>query len=111
MQSGGAKNILDVRKPTEFVSHHVAGAQNFPLDYINRNMNRLDANETYYVHCLSGYRSVITASILKSRGFHHIIDIEQGWKGIEETDIPLSNYACPTELPQEKIDEAISAVI
>ena len=51
--------VLDVRKPTEFLSHHMVDAINFPLDYINKNMDRLDRNEKYYLHCLGGYRSVI----------------------------------------------------
>ncbi|MCB0554341.1 MAG: MBL fold metallo-hydrolase [Phaeodactylibacter sp.] len=110
IQRGSVKKLLDVRKPTEYISQHALGALNFPLDYINNNMYRLDRNEEYYLHCLGGYRSMITASILKARGFHNVIDTTGGWHAIEVADIQLSEYACPTTLSQEVIDQAIEAV-
>jgi hydroxyacylglutathione hydrolase len=105
-----ADQILDVRKPTEYLSQHVRGAQNFPLDYINKNMHHLQRDETYYLHCLGGYRSMITASILKARGYDRIVDIDKGWHAIEESEIPLSDFICPTTIDQAVIDEAIEAV-
>jgi len=110
LTTGQVRNLLDVRKPTEYLTQHVSVADNFPLDYINKNMNRLQRQQTYYLHCLGGYRSLITASILKSRGYHNIVDIVGGWRAIEETDAPLSEYACPTTISQDTIDEAIEAV-
>lgn len=109
-EAGQIENVLDVRKPTEFLSQHMEDAENFPLDYINKNMNRLERDETYYAHCLGGYRSMITASILKARGFENIINIEGGWRAIEASDLPKSDYVCPTTLSQEVIDEALEAV-
>ena len=103
--------VLDVRKPSEFLAQHIVDATNFPLDYINQNMDRLDREETYFLHCLGGYRSMITASILRSRGFRHLVDIKKGWRAIEAVDIPKTEYLCPTTLPQEKIDEAIASVL
>lgn len=111
MEDGLAGTVLDVRKPTEFLSQHVIGATNFPLDYINRNFNRLSHNETYYLHCQGGYRSMITVSILKSRGYHNIVDVRQGWKAIEQTTVPKTEYICPTTLEQEVLDEAVTAVV
>ena len=102
--------VLDVRKPTEFLSQHVIGATNFPLDYINKNMDRLDRNETYYLHCLGGYRSMITASILQARGYRNLIDVKEGWKAIEESAVPKTEHVCPTKMAQEVIDEAVAAV-
>ena len=110
LHQGIVENVLDVRKPTEYITQHVVGAQNFPLDYINKNMARIQRNNTYYLHCLGGFRSMITASILKSRGFNNVIDIQGGWRTIEESSTPLTEYACPTTIPQEEIDKAIEAV-
>ncbi len=103
--------IVDVRKPKEFLSQHVEGATNFPLDYINQNMGRLDRSGKYYLYCLGGYRSVITASILKARGIHNLVNIEEGWRGIEASNTPKTAYTCPTELPQEVIDAAVKEVV
>ena len=105
-----AGQVLDVRKPTEFLAQHLENARNFPLDYINSNMNRISKKDTYFLHCLGGYRSMITASILKARGFDNIIDIKGGWRAIEASDIPKTDYVCPTTIEQELLDEAIAAV-
>jgi len=103
--------VLDVRKPTEFLAQHIMGGTNIPLDYLNANMNKLDKNRTYYIHCAGGYRSMIAASILKARGFQNLVNIEKGLKGIAETEvIELSTYVCPTTLPQEYIDQAVAKV-
>ena len=92
----GELNIMDVRKPGEYEAEHVEEAENIPLDYINDLMDKIDDNKTYHVHCAGGYRSVIAASILKSRGYHNLVDIAGGFKAISETSVPTTNYVCPT---------------
>ncbi|MEO6346350.1 MAG: MBL fold metallo-hydrolase [Aquaticitalea sp.] len=91
-------NILDVRKDGEFASSHLENAQHFALDDINQNMNHLDKEKTYYVHCAGGYRSVIAASILKARGFDQVVDIAGGFGAIKKTDLPLTDFVCPSTL-------------
>lgn len=90
--------IVDVRKPGEFVAEHVDGAISFPLDYINSNMNELDKDQNYIVHCQGGYRSVIAESILKSRGFHNLVDVKGGFAAIAKTGIKRTDYVCPTTI-------------
>ena len=91
---------MDVRKDGEYASMHLNmdGLQHFALDYINHQMNQIDANKTYYIHCAGGYRSVIAASILKARGFHNIIDISGGFAALEKTDLSMSEFVCPSTL-------------
>jgi hydroxyacylglutathione hydrolase len=92
-------NILDVRRKSEYDSEHIIDAQNFPLDYINKNMSEVDRNKKYYVHCAGGYRSMIAASILKARGFENVIDINGGFNAIKETGkVAMTDYVCPTTL-------------
>ncbi|SEQ87654.1 Glyoxylase, beta-lactamase superfamily II [Hyunsoonleella jejuensis] len=92
--------VLDVRKDGEYKSEHLQGdnVQHFALDYINDNMNTIDKNETYFLHCAGGYRSVIAASILKARGFNNLIDIAGGFGAIKKTDLPTTDFVCPTTL-------------
>jgi len=90
--------ILDVRKDGEFASSHIETAQHFALDYINTQMDKVDRDATYYVHCAGGYRSVIAASILKARGYHNLIDIAGGFGAIKTTDLPVTDYVCPSTL-------------
>ena len=112
MAAGEVDNLIDVRKPTEFISQHALAAENIPLDYINNNMHKLSPQHTYYLHCGGGYRSMVFASILRARGFENLIDIKGGWKAIEaQANIAKTDFACPTGIPQEVIDEAIANAI
>lgn len=91
--------ILDVRKASEYKSEHVKGTVNLPLDFINDSMSAIEKDKTYYVHCAGGYRSMIFASILKARGFDHLIDVKGGFKEIKESgQFKLTEYTIPTTL-------------
>ena len=92
-------NILDVRKASEYKSEHVKGTINVPLDFINDSMAAIQKDKTYYVHCAGGYRSMIFVSILKARGFDHLIDVKGGFKEIKESgQFKLTEYSIPTSL-------------
>ncbi|MEM6719461.1 MAG: MBL fold metallo-hydrolase [Bacteroidota bacterium] len=91
-------SVFDVRRESEFTSEHILDANNTPLDYINSHLAEFPKSETFYVHCAGGYRSVIAASILKSRGIHNLINVEGGFKAIKETTIPVSEFVCPSSL-------------
>jgi rhodanese-related sulfurtransferase len=41
---------------------------------------------------------MIAASILKSRGFENVVNVQEGFKGIKETKIPVTDYVCPSTL-------------
>ncbi len=89
-------NILDVRKPGEWSGEHINSAQHFALDYINGNMDKIDKKKRYYLHCRSGYRSTIAASILKSRGFENIANIQGMFDEIVDSNIPTTDFTCPS---------------
>ena len=90
--------VFDVRKENEFISEHIASAQNTPLDLLNDYLDRFPENQPFYIHCAAGYRSVIAASILKKRGIHNLIDIQGGFKAIKETKIKLMDHVCPSTI-------------
>ena len=93
--------VVDVRKNSEYQSQHVNGDNvlNIPLDFINNRMEEFPKEETMYLHCAGGYRSVIAASILKSRGYDNMVNVEGGFKAIEEGGLlPVSEYVCPSTL-------------
>ena len=91
-------HLLDVRKESEYDSQHIEGAENFPLDFINKNMNKLDRNTPYYLYCQGGYRSMITASILKARGFEKLVNIKGGFNALKQTQLLLTEYYEPVTL-------------
>ncbi len=91
--------VLDVRRKSEFDAEHVVGAQNLPLDFINKLMDEVERDRTYLVHCAGGYRSVIAISILKARGFDKLINVAGGYNAIKASGkVAVTQY-------QEQITE------
>jgi glyoxylase-like metal-dependent hydrolase (beta-lactamase superfamily II)/rhodanese-related sulfurtransferase len=90
--------VFDVRKPGEYLSEHLPDAKSTPLDFINEHMNEFPTGTPFYMHCAGGYRSVIAASILKSRGIQNLIDVRGGFGAIKESGMKVSDYVCPSTL-------------
>ncbi len=90
--------LFDVRRETEYLSEHLLSAKNIPLSNLNDHLAMLPKEQTFYIHCAGGYRSMIAASILKSRGYHNIIDIAGGYGSLSKTNIKASDFVCPTTL-------------
>ena len=82
-------NLLDVRKASEFATQHINGAVNYPLDFINK-QQPLESNQKYYLHCASGFRSVIAATIFKSRGIDQVVNVRDGFNAMSTMDVPLT---------------------
>ena len=98
LEKGEMEKPVDVRKQTEYQSEHVVGVENFPLDWIHQNFAEIDPSKKYYLHCQSGYRSLIAASIFKANGVENVTDVRGGFNDIKETKAPLTDYVCPTTL-------------
>ena len=94
----GKPNIIDVRKPGEYTAEHVDGAKSIPLDFINSEMSSFPKDEPFIIHCAGGYRSMIAASILKSRGFDNFKEVAGGYGAISKTNVPRTDYVCPSTL-------------
>jgi glyoxylase-like metal-dependent hydrolase (beta-lactamase superfamily II)/rhodanese-related sulfurtransferase len=75
-------HVLDVRKPGEYEAEHLDMSLSRPLDYINEWTTEINPKETYYIHCAGGYRSMITASILKARGVEQVVNVAGGYNAI-----------------------------
>jgi glyoxylase-like metal-dependent hydrolase (beta-lactamase superfamily II)/rhodanese-related sulfurtransferase len=91
-------NTIDVRKPTEFEAEHLESVTSAPLHELNQHMSAFKSGENNYIHCAGGYRSMIAASIAKSRGIHNVIDIAGGYSAISKTSLPKTNFVCPSTL-------------
>ena len=90
--------VFDVRKESEFNSEHLVDANSTPLSELNEHLYEFPKDETFYVHCAGGYRSVIAASILKSRGYHNFVDIGGGFGALKNSGVEVTDYVCPTTL-------------
>jgi len=78
--------VLDVRKYTEFTDGHVKNAVNLPLAEMRdvAQIAQFEETQNIYIHCESGYRSVIAASLLKRQDYHNLRNILGGWVKIKE---------------------------
>lgn len=71
--------ILDVRSSSEHKQAHVSGALNIPFHDIQERIKELDKDTEVWIHCASGYRASVVASILHAHGFDVVLindDIE-----------------------------------
>ncbi len=78
--------VIDVRKENEFAEGHVKDAKNIPLnDMVDvAQIASVEEGQNIYLHCGSGYRSTIAASLLKKHGYHNIRNVIGGWSKIKE---------------------------
>jgi rhodanese-related sulfurtransferase len=80
-------HVVDVRRDGEFAAEHVEGARHAPLQAMPRQLAAFAAEEPNYVHCASGYRSMIAASLLKARGYHNVVEVAGGFNAIKKTSV------------------------
>ena len=98
LRNSSEVKVIDVRKTGEFQSERIVDAESMPLAALNAHLAGVPKEGKFFVHCLSGYRSLIALSILKSRGYHNGVNVLGGFTAIKETDAPLSDYVCPSSL-------------
>jgi rhodanese-related sulfurtransferase len=97
-KEGKKLNIIDTRRESEYDSEHIEGSGILTLDTIEQHLDELDKENTYYLYCLTGYRSASLISILRKFGYSNLINVEGGMEALKETDVPFSEYVCPTTL-------------
>lgn len=88
--------VIDVRKFGEFADGHVSEAINIPLSEMVdiAQIAQLEEDQNIYIHCGSGYRSVIAASLIKRQGYHNLRNVVGGWANIkEQKNIPTQKEA------------------
>ena len=66
--------IVDVRSPAEFISGHVDGSVNIPLQQLAERAKELDPKKAILLCCASGSRSGVAISILKNKGFANVVN-------------------------------------
>ena len=91
--NAGPLQVFDVRKQSEWDAGHLEHAHLVSLQFLNDHLAGFSKSEPNYIHCQSGYRSMVAASILKARGYHNVIDVASGYNAIKKTDLPSSAYA------------------
>ncbi|MFN6038631.1 MAG: MBL fold metallo-hydrolase [Bacteroidota bacterium] len=94
----GKNKVFDIRKESEYAAQHVDQAYSRPLAYINDWIKDINPNEHFFMHCAGGYRSMIAASILQSRGYRNFTEIAGGFNAISKTKLPVSDFVCQSKI-------------
>ena len=85
--------VIDVRDPDEYEIAHVAGVPQIPLGSLPQRFTELDPNQTIYIHCKSGVRSMKALKFLKEQGFKYVKSVKGGisaWS--DEIDHSVPKY-------------------
>jgi hydroxyacylglutathione hydrolase len=79
--------VLDVRRPDEWRAGHLARAVHVPFWEIESRAAEVPAGEVW-VHCASGFRASIGASILGRAG-RQVVHVDDDWENAARAGLPL----------------------
>lgn len=82
--------LIDVRQTSEYGDSHIPGALNIPLHELAERIAEVPANEVW-VHCGSGYRASIAASIL-DRSHHDVVLIDDTFDNAKSNDLASDTW-------------------
>ena len=73
--------VLDVRRDDEWSTNHLDGAVHVPLDQLDDRLSEIPDGQVW-VHCASGYRASIAASLLDRAG-RRVVLIDDDWTSVQ----------------------------
>ena len=80
--------VLDVRRADEFAAAHLEGAVNVPLHELLTRMDEVPAG-TVWVHCGSGYRAGVAASLIQRAGGSPV-HVDAGFGDAQDAGLPIT---------------------
>lgn len=86
---GWSVHVLDVRGDDEWAEGHVEGAQHIPLYELDARMHEVPGDRPNWVHCATGYRSSIAASLLDRAGKPVVLVVDD-WDTAAEAGVPVT---------------------
>jgi hydroxyacylglutathione hydrolase len=79
--------VLDVRRPDEWRAGHLTGAAHIPFWELEQRAGEVPAGEVW-VHCASGFRAAIGASLLDRAG-RRVVHIDDDWERAAQLGLPV----------------------
>ena len=89
----GSVSVVDVRGAAEWAAGHLPGVPNIPLGYLADRIGELPTDRPLVVHCQSGSRSAIAASVLRSRGMKNVVNLVGGFVDWQAAGNPVERGA------------------
>jgi len=86
--SQAGRVVLDVRRPDEWRAGHLAGAMHIPFWELERRSGEVPAGEVW-VHCASGFRASIAASLLDRAG-RQVVHVDDDWERAARLGLPVT---------------------
>jgi glyoxylase-like metal-dependent hydrolase (beta-lactamase superfamily II)/rhodanese-related sulfurtransferase len=86
--SQAGRVVLDVRRPDEWRAGHLAGAVHIPFWELERRSDEVPAGEVW-VHCASGFRASIAASLLDRAG-RQVVHVDDDWERAARLGLPVT---------------------
>jgi rhodanese-related sulfurtransferase len=83
-----APAIIDVRNPKEWGENRIEGSINVPLNHLAERIGELPRGRMLVVHCRTGYRSSLAASLLAREGVANVLDLVGGIEAWQATKLP-----------------------
>jgi glyoxylase-like metal-dependent hydrolase (beta-lactamase superfamily II)/rhodanese-related sulfurtransferase len=83
----GRPVVLDVRRRLEWQENHIAGAVHIPLHELPGRLDEVPPGEVW-VHCGAGYRAMIAASMLATRG-RQVTSVDDDFGNAAAAGLPL----------------------
>jgi len=87
-----AVTVLDVRGASEWTQGHIPGALHVPLGYLTDRIAEIPSDRPIVVHCQSGSRSSIAASLLKRAGLDHVSNLTGGITAWAAAGLPIEHH-------------------
>jgi len=80
--------VLDVRRPDEWRAGHLPGALHIPFWELEPRAGEVPAGEVW-VHCASGFRAAIGASLLARAG-RQVVHVDDDWEQARAAGLPVT---------------------
>src|SRR5690606_4533502 len=81
--------VIDVRGKAEHADGRIPGAVNIPLGYLAQRAAEIPGNRPIIVHCQTGVRSAIAASVLQSMGRTNVSNYAGSFQDWVESGRPV----------------------
>ncbi len=88
--------VLDVRTEEEWKDKRIEGSLNIPVIRLRERLREVPVDRKLVVHCASGYRSSIAASLLEQEGRTKVADLVGGYAAWEKLPDKEDQRAVPS---------------